>query len=76
MKAGQYLLQTTSDNFINQIESKPTSYPFYCFSDFETWPEEWTLSLFKNLKDNKVQATIMTTLQDQKKLSIKGQINY
>jgi GR25 family glycosyltransferase involved in LPS biosynthesis len=76
MKAGQYLLQTTSDNFINQIESKPTSYPFYCFIDFKTWPEEWTLSLFKNLKDNKVQATIMTTLQDQKKLSIKGQINY
>lgn len=76
MKAGHYLLNTTSDKVISQAESKPTLYPFYCFINFKTWPEEWTFSIFKRLKDNQVQATLMTTLKEQKKLSIKGQITY
>lgn len=72
----QYLLNTTLNTFPDQVQNKQTLYPLYCFIDFGTWPETWNVSLFKKLKEDKAKATIMTTLENQSTLSIKGQINY
>lgn len=71
-----YLLNSTSERFPDQAFSKQTQYPLYCFVDFETWPEIWSVSIFKKLKEDKVKATITTELQNKNELHIGGQIRY
>lgn len=71
-----YLVSTTLETPIKQIKNISTLYPLYCSIDFEKWPEIWSLSIIENFKKKKVKAEVMTTLKNEKTLSIKGLITY
>ena len=71
-----YLVSTTLETPIKQIKSISTLHPLYCSIDFGKWPEIWSLSILENLKNKKVKAEVITTLKNEKTLSIKGLVTY
>ncbi|UIR57500.1 hypothetical protein LZQ00_06690 [Sphingobacterium sp. SRCM116780] len=72
----QYLVNSTSTILPKQVNQERTAYPFYCFIDFEKWPEPWMISPFTLLKDKKVKVCIHTELKNINVLSIKGYVTY
>lgn len=71
-----YLISTTLETPISQIESTSTAYPLYFSINFENWPKMWDLFILKDLESRKIKAEIMATPKNEKTLSIKGSITY
>ncbi|NQD71189.1 hypothetical protein HP439_10695 [Sphingobacterium shayense] len=73
---GTYFVNSTLDSLTTSVSSKETPFPFYCFVDFQTWPGQWDISLFKTLKAHNLKARIITQKKNKRTLSIKGEILY
>lgn len=71
-----YLVNTTVSTFPEQVQSKKTPYPFYCFIDFGTWPDTWMELPVGKLKERKVKVTLKTIPESKSLLSLKGHISY
>lgn len=75
-QVGQYLISSTAEILPTRAEPQQTLYPLYFFVNFEDWPESWSISILKRLKEKKVKATLNATQEDIKTLTLKGKVTY
>ncbi len=71
---GEYFISTTLDSFPPQTSSKQTPYAVYCYVDFKTWPEQWTIPLLRIFKEQNMQTRFVAQRQDRRTLLIEGDI--